>query len=466
MNKHHPLDEVFRTNLQDRAAEPPLHLWEQIDQKRTLRYRFLNQARQKKPLAALLASMAMAGIALLLWNARQPQLRSFPVLAPAGNTVATVAAVPSSTTTSVIIQQSAASTTQQSVAAVSTVPSAVLSGDVKKQATTADATGTVPPSSLNSRIVASAMPAAVNAAALAQTAAAEGLVLAEAKQAVQEVPTQPAVRPKLIPDLPALEPVAQDALENISLAGLFGSNEPKCARFGDGNWAVYLDVMASPDLTFNNLQARQADAQEYLEKRKETESRLFAFSGGVRLSMIADNGLALRTGVNYSQINEKFSYYNGRVEETSIREIFDSDNNVIGFDTVTVVGERFKVSNNIYRTIDIPFIVGYEFDAGKLGVAVNGGVYLNLLFMPDGDLLDPETLEPRAIERGGFDAFKEQVGIGYYSSVGLTYRMKNGLQLLLEPHFKVFPKSVTQDEYALTQRYMSAGLFMGVRKRL
>jgi len=182
--------------------------------------------------------------------------------------------------------------------------------------------------------------------------------------------------------------------------------------------------------------------------------------------MVADNGIALRTGVNYSQINEKFTYFNGSEEVTETRNIFDSDGNIIGTDTVTLTGERYKVSNNIYRTIDIPFIVGYEFDMGQFGMSVNGGAYLNLLFMPDGDLLDPETLEPIAIDGDNFNAFKEQVGLGYYGSLALTYQAKNGLQLLLEPHFKLFPKSVTQDEYALTQRYTSVGLFMGVRKRL
>ncbi|NBC07402.1 MAG: hypothetical protein GVY26_09435 [Bacteroidetes bacterium] len=457
MNKHHPLDEVFRNQLQDQAAAPPLHLWEQIDQKRTLKHRFFNQVRQKKPIVTLLASMAMTGVALLLWNLQQPNLQSFPIPAPQSNPPA-------------IAQQQDAVATHEAAASEEKKPVRSSSSPSKLAAAAENATPlhrqAVLEDHTQALISAIGQHSSVVTTAFADVLTQEIAAIANTAAADRE--ETPTVSPKRVADLPVLNRQAAPAyaLDENDLSGLFGSNDPKCARFGDGNWAFYLDVMASPDLTFNTLEARSSDAVAYLEKRKETETRLFAFSGGVRLSMIADNGLALRTGVNYSQINEKFTYFNGSEEKTQIRNIFDSEGNVIGTDTITLTGERYKVSNNIYRTIDIPFIVGYEFDMGQFGMSVNGGAYLNLLFMPDGDLLDPETLEPIAIDGDNFNAFKEQVGLGYYGSLALTYQTKSGLQLLLEPHFKVFPKSVTQDQYALTQRYTSVGLFMGVRKRL
>lgn len=455
MNKHHPLDEVFRNQLQDQAAAPPLHLWEQIDQKRTLKHRFFNQVRQKKPIVALLASMAVTGAALLLWNLQQPNLQSFPILAPQGSPSAIA-----QEQEAIVPHEAAAS--EEEKPALPPSPSSLSAAaendtPIAQRAGLADHT-----QALTSAIGQHSSVATVVADALTEE------IVAIANTVAADREETPVVGPKRVADLPILnrQPAPAYALDESDLSGLFGSNDPKCHRFGDGKWALYLDVMASPDLTFNTLEARTSDAVEYLEKRRETETRLFAFSGGVRLSMVADNGIALRTGVNYSQINEKFTYFNGSEEVTETRNIFDSDGNIIGTDTVTLTGERYKVSNNIYRTIDIPFIVGYEFDMGQFGMSVNGGAYLNLLFMPDGDLLDPETLEPIAIDGDNFNAFKEQVGLGYYGSLALTYQTKNGLQLLLEPHFKLFPKSVTQDEYALTQRYTSVGLFMGVRKRL
>ena len=456
MNKHHPLDEVFRNQLQDQAAAPPLHLWEQIDQKRTPKHRFFNQVRQKKPIVALLASTAIAGVALLLWNLQQPTLRNFPIPAPKSSLPA-------------IAQQHEAIVPHEAAASEKKKPVRSSSSPSKLAAAAENDTPTAQRAILTDDAQAPTSLVAENASVA--TAVADALteeIVAIANTVAADREETPAVSPERVADLPILnrQPTPAYALDESELSGLFGSNDPKCARFGDGKWALYLDVMASPDLTFNTLEARHSDAEAYLEKRRETETRLFAFSGGLRLSMVTDNGLALRTGVNYSQINEKFTYFNGSEENTHISNIFDSEGNVIGTDTITLTGERYKVSNNIYRTIDIPFIVGYEFDMGQFGMSVNGGAYLNLLFMPDGDLLDPETLEPIAIDGDNFNAFKEQVGLGYYGSLALTYQTKNGLQLLLEPHFKLFPKSVTQDEYALSQRYTSVGLFMGVRKRL
>ncbi len=470
MSKHHPLDSVFRDQLRDQAVEAPLHLWEQIDQKRNFKHRFFNQVRLKKPLAALLASMALAGSSLLLYNMKQPEIKSFPI--PASGVVA-YAQLSSPGSDAASTQNTTASLSAAATAAVSSSPSATPTASTRTPAAPAAATtasgsgGNVQPPVRTAYLSMGANESA-QTAALQLSASSTAQPAAEQASAVIEMETPTAtVRPRYEEELPVLA-YRTDSEPGDLLTGLFDPS-PKCATFGNGFWAFYADFMLSPDLAFNTLQAREAGFEDYAKQRRETESRLFAFSGGVRLSMIADNGLALRTGINYSQVNEKFRFYDGRSERTVTEAVFDSDNNVIGYDTFTVVGERYKVSNNIYRMVDIPFILGYEFRAGNLGLAVNAGAYLNLLFRQDGDFLSPETLEPVPIDSGdpeSYPAFKRQTGLGYYGSLGLTYETPSGLQLLLEPHFKIFPKSVTQDEYALKQRYMSAGLFMGIRKRL
>jgi len=110
-----------------------------------------------------------------------------------------------------------------------------------------------------------------------------------------------------------------------------------------------------------------------------------------------------------------------------------------------------------------------EMDMGKFGLSVNGGAYLNLLFRQSGDFLSPETLTPTPLnpeDPNTVSVFKRQAGVGYYGSVALTYATKSGLELLIEPHFKMFPNSVTQDQFAVQQRHMNAGVFMGIRKHL
>ena len=462
MNRHHPLDEAFRDKLQGLTTETPMHLWEQIDQKRNWKHRFLNQIRQYRPFASVLASMAAAGVALLLWNNQQPTLTAFPVHATSHQPQIALRAMTA---------LSATETTEQHNETESIAFTSI--SDRRPEVSTAIATkANLRSTTLEQAIVGQS---AVNyfnrfiqpvASAAMDYSQLEASQLAEASAKANSVSS---VLPK--PGYEAELPAIAAVYERESASGLppLFNPDPKCAQFGNGNWDIYVDVMVSPDLAFSNLEATNPNFEDYAKSRRETESFVFAYSGGVRLSLEAENGLAFRTGINYSQINEKFSYFNGTERREITEPVRDNQGNIIGYDTIVTVGERYKVSRNSYRMLDIPFIVGYEMEVGKFGLSVNGGAYLNLLFRQNGDFLSPETLTPTPLnpeDPNSTSVFKRQAGVGYYGSVALTYATKSGLELILEPHFKMFPNSVTQDQYAVQQRHMNAGVFMGVRKHL
>ncbi len=454
MNKHHPLDEAFREQLQGLTVETPTHLWAQIEQKRNRRHRLAVWLGQHKPLALVGVAALAFGAAYGLWSARNPDLSAFPITPSAvvmhveaihdvkvakaavlGDEGA-AAVLPSST--ALLAEVSAPS----SPAALQTLPAEPLSG----QTTLEEALLIMPvEKAVADQAAAVAMPTA-------------GLSATE---------FSPTVAPQKEAALPLLPAVYEGEGPGKKL-GLFAI-EPKCAEFGNGFWSFHLDLIASPDLAFNELQARDANYEDYAKSRQDTESRLYAFSSGLRLSVVGDNGLAFRTGVNYSQVTEKFTYFNGFEEDIRIETIRDNQGNIIGTDTIVVIGERYKVTRNVYEMVDIPFLLGYEFRGQRLNVSVNAGVYLNLMFRQRGDFLSPQDLTPVSFDSSdpeAFPAFKRQAGLGYYGSFGLAYKLRPGLSLLVEPHFKIFPKSVTQENYALMQRPMSAGVFLGVRKQL
>ena len=148
---------------------------------------------------------------------------------------------------------------------------------------------------------------------------------------------------------------------------------------------------------------------------------------------------------------------------------YDQAGNIISTDTIIKIGTRRKITQNHYRMLDIPFLLGYEFTSGKLKVSANDRACLNLLFRQKGDFLSPGDLQPVRFDSGdpnAYPAFKQQVGLGWYGSVGFAYQMGPNLQLVVEPHVKIFPKSVTREQYGVQQRYMTTGLFVGVRQRL
>lgn len=442
MNKHHSLDEAFRQKLRDLDAGAPMHLWEQISQKRDWKHRVLNQARQKKPLASLLAALVVVGLSWVVWPYhQQPVLESFPIF-------------PSAPTAS------------NDNFASEELPAIASNAGAKKTNAGAQPPAT-PPLLPTATAVAVAHSAEKQAG---QLTAATPLSLDEAAAPWRETtaanPSSPPVRPVREEALPALPTTP---VKGASILGRLFSPDPKCATFGNGSWSFYLDALVSPDLTFRQLQPRDPEFEEYVNTRKETESNMYAFSGALRLSMVSDNGLAFRTGINYSQINERFSYINGSEEVIETINNYDQEGNIISTDTIIKIGTRRKITQNYFRMLDIPFLLGYELTSNKLRISVNGGAYLNLLFRQKGDFLSPDNLQPVRFDSGdpdAFPAFKQQAGLGWYGSVGFAYQAGPNLQLVVEPHFKVFPKSITRDQYGVQQRYTTTGLFIGLRQQL
>ncbi|MCB0572716.1 MAG: hypothetical protein KDC66_23270 [Phaeodactylibacter sp.] len=442
MNKHHSMDEAFRKKLRDFEMEPSDHLWEQIVQKRNWRHRALNRARKQSPMLVLGAALLMAGLNWLAWPESAQAIQSFPI--PLSTAIAPVASTAPAGTPS-----------EQS-------PALIGEGH----------TNTLPPS-VPARPAFVSLPPATATPALALAANMPSAVTAtqqEEKTTQLYAATLPAVRP--IREAPA--PAVATLMEQHSskqpgiLKGIF-SPEPKCAEFGNGYWSFYFDALASPDLSIRQMSPRNPEYEEYVQSRRETESNMYAFSGALRLSMVSDKGLAVRTGVNYSQINEKFTYYSGSEEIIKYINRYDQDGTVIGTDTVIEVGARHKITHNQYRMLDIPFLVGYEINKGKLDISLNGGAYLNLLFRQKGDFLSPQDMRPVSFDSGdpdAYPAFKQAVGLGWYGSLGLAYRLKPRVQLILEPHIKAFPKSVTQEQFAVSQHYLTTGLFIGLRHQL
>ncbi|KGE87822.1 MAG: hypothetical protein ACE362_27555 [Phaeodactylibacter xiamenensis] len=464
MNRQHPLDDAFRDKLQDLTTETPMHLWEQIDQKRNWKHRFLNQIRHYRPFATVLASMAAAGVALLLWNNQQPTLTAFPVLATPHQPQVALRAAASPSVTKTIEQHKET----ESTAFANTSRPAARSPQSTLNISDEPSVIAVPKATVaQSAAITTQQSTQPLASAVLDYSKTEANPLATAEQTTLAVSASVLPKPAHEAALPGIAAVYEREQKAV-LPALFNP-EPKCAQFGNGNWGIYVDLMVSPDLAFSDLEARNANFEDYAKSRRETESFVFAYSGGVRLSLEAANGLAFRTGINYSQVNEKFTYFNGTERREITEPVRDNQGNIIGYDTIVTVGERYKVSRNTYRMLDIPFIVGYEMDMGKFGLSVNGGAYLNLLFRQSGDFLSPETLTPTPLnpeDPNTVSVFKRQAGVGYYGSVALTYATKSGLELLIEPHFKMFPNSVTQDQFAVQQRHMNAGIFMGIRKHL
>ncbi len=251
---------------------------------------------------------------------------------------------------------------------------------------------------------------------------------------------------------------------------------PECPSVEDdaaGN-KRYIDLYAGPDLglrSFNNFATDTASAA-YAQKRKESTRFQSAFSAGVRFTRVFGNGMSLRGGINYSQVNEKFEFVN----EKDVRYILIvTPRDIIGpggvvttlYDTVryTETGKRIRTTHNRYRSVDIPLQIGYEFGNGRLHTNISAGAIINLYSWQRGDVLDT-AFQPVSITTGkgtGNYGFRSNIGVGFLGSVSLYYKLNSRLHLMAEPYFRYNFQPMTNENLNITQKYNTLGLRLGVR---
>ena len=429
----HPIDDFFSRKLNGgEAPGAPMHLWEAIDEQRDWKHKLLNQVRLRwLPLSLTSSGLTLIAVLAIVNYSVQPIISHFPI--------PTKGAVMADITTS--------------------------KEEIQQITNLEESSRVIPPKKAVAKAIPSVKPVL---ASLVESAEPTNLK-SDLEPKLPTTSSSSVVSDASFPANSKLLALSSNSPNMLGgpirlLDGLFGK-EPECAKFKKGEIRFYLDLLVSPDLTFRQLDAKNPIYTDYAASREATETLEYTFSTGARISAVSGFGLALRTGVNYSQINEKFEYVNET--ETITRIIRDA--NGVPIDTFVETGARYKTTFNKYRTLDIPILLGYEIDFKNLVFAVNGGAYVNLIFNQKGDFLSPQDLRPVNFSSNNpdaFPAFKNRLGLGWYGSVSVQYQLKPNLHLLLEPHFKMYPKSVTQPQYIVDQRYFSTGLFVGVRHQL
>ncbi len=247
--------------------------------------------------------------------------------------------------------------------------------------------------------------------------------------------------------------------------------DPQCVRFGNQQqWKIYADLHGGPAYAFRRLEARDAGYDDYARVRETTEQSRLSYGAGLRLSVVSDFGLALRTGLQYNQFNEQFNYSENREERITITNVYGPNGDFIRTDTIVEKSVHHLRSNNRYRTLDVPLLLGYELRRNKWTIAFNGGALINVLFSARGQFLAPDDRRPVSFSSqprdDSYQAYKTNIGLGWYASIGLHYQLRSDLQLLVEPHLRFTSQSITRHDYPLEQRYLSSGLSIGLRKQI
>lgn len=245
----------------------------------------------------------------------------------------------------------------------------------------------------------------------------------------------------------------QRHLSNINLPGC-----PSIEKDAAGN-KRYVEIYGGPDLALRSLSDTGNSA--YLQKRRESTSFSSAYSAGLRYTQVFNNGMSIRTGINFSQINEKFTYVQGNLVQVTY--IINANGDTTG--TYVTTGTRYKTTHNKFRTIDIPLVVGYEMGNGRIHANVNAGIIINAYSWQKGEVLDT-ALHPVNISTGKSKSpyqFKTNIGLGFLAGVSFYYKLNEKAHLLAEPYFRYNLTPMSKENLTFKQKYNTAGLRLGLR---
>lgn len=243
---------------------------------------------------------------------------------------------------------------------------------------------------------------------------------------------------------------------------------------GKLKWEQNLSIQAGPALAVKSLTARRGVVipSGYLDGRKATEHGLESFTAGLFYSAATRNGLVLKAGLDYRQINEKFhlAYTEKKTQINNgvLTQTVDGAGNIIhqttGPKTVTMTTEYSYKAYNHYRFINLPIGTGYRHSTKKSRWELSGGLDVNLFFRTGGAIYN-RYLEPTTLKSGGLyydEVFRRNTGLGAWVSWSYCRKLSDQLWWQISANAQAPLSPVSKSEYELIQRYFNFGVQAGV----
>lgn len=448
-NEKHPIDDLFQRGLNQHAVPPPMHIWERIEESRSRRHRSkLVFLRQKFTIISSAAAVLLLGV-WLGWS-DGPTLGSFP-LNTGTEPLAQLEQLPDK------IEMPA-----HQAGILPDVPSIIKEKkNTKTQSSASDVTQFV-----------EYRPQGVQLSTI---------------QDIKGIPAESSTDTKSTPESPDLQlPVSKrpEVLASASAPRSAVSNskatsipmlldlpiqllpETGCARFSEGRPAYFLALTGGPIFSNRTFRSRSGEDDNFAELRATTEIPRSSYSAGARLSLVFPWGGAIRSGIDYTRINEQLVYRNSKVRQVTITEILGPDGNVIGTDTIISTADTILRFNNRHRLVSIPLQIGYEVRYNKVTVAANAGVNINLSNTTEGSYLSANDQIPTRFDNNDSTldpVYKTRVGLSWQFSLGIHYQLNERLDLMAEPFMRYYSASFTRNDYPLSQKYLVGGVGVGLR---
>ena len=263
-------------------------------------------------------------------------------------------------------------------------------------------------------------------------------------------------------------------IDQLNVGRRFKGNDVHCEVLKGKQSKYYVSARHISSYAFNNMRAKNLEAEEYMNSRHVTESKRYSYSDEVTFGMEYRSGFFAELGIRYDQINEKFNYLDPNAYQSStvitIDTIFAGDNPEILVDTVTTIlaGEREILSNNKFRKLSIPFSVGYQYPLNKkVSLAAKAGIVVNVLSNYEGRMFD-EELNVTSIQdrQASKDPFYNKLVHSFSGSAFLQYHVNRNMEFLVGVNAYKNLGSTSFETNPIDQKYSSLGIFVGGKYNL
>lgn len=232
-----------------------------------------------------------------------------------------------------------------------------------------------------------------------------------------------------------------------------------------------LEVFVSPDMPFKTVTNNIASPQ-LLSRKDSSESLRLGFTAGFRIAKPLNDNFAIKTGLQYAQINEPFTYRTENETRTTtvvtVRSIIRAPGDTLlvrDTSILTQIGYKTNTVKNRFRSLDIPILASFQIGNDDLSIGLTAGVIVNISSWYQGVILD-SSLTAVPLSKETNMVYKSNIGLGLYAGLTVTKRINYATQLFFEPYLRYNLSNMTNPGAAFNQRFSIGGLAMGLRFNL
>ena len=233
--------------------------------------------------------------------------------------------------------------------------------------------------------------------------------------------------------------------------------ETECYSFGGKPLKLKneIEVFGGYEYAFRNLKNNTSETNNYSQVRDSSERFVVAYSGGIRHNIVGKNGFGLRFGISASHLIERFDF----VDAQTTFIVKPTDPNL---PATTVRGKMTSQTFNRLTTIDIPVQFGFQTlnERSNWNFGVYAGVLVNLNFKTSGKMLNPQG--KTIIFNDPTVVFTPKTGLSLIGNFSIKRKINEHFTLNIEPNMLYHFKPLTVSDYALQQKYLKAGLQLGI----